>query len=708
MAIARISERSIVAERTLTSLALLQVNWDRTQQDYIDNLVPFVAEALRQMPQEIVGLTELTAAVREIFGLHLQPGPLKTILKRCVRKGFVTIQGRAYVREAEALTSLTILHDRELVLRQQGALIQGLSTFAGSRYGTSWSEESSWNALLEYVREDPVTLLAEALEQQPIPPPSLHVPYARLIVGSFVEHLRLRDPNGYFYFCNLVKGSMLSSVLLYPDLAKVSRRFDRTAVFFDTKLLQQALELEGKEVAEPLLNVLKLLRAEGAELRCFEHTVDELRSNLHSLADELRLGNRDSRRPSEMFEHFVVSQRSPSDVELIVARIEDRLRGLHIIPTQRPEPIVALTLDETRLADVLQDTVRYKSERARQHDLDAITAVHRLRDGRTPQNLESSRAIFLTNNNSLAAASAHFFRREYPHMRLPVPHCMTDHLLATLVWLKQPSLVPELPQNRLVADVYAAINPPDEIWRAYLLKIAQHRERGEVSEGDYHLLRHDITAKRELMHLTLGEPEAFVDATVPQVLARARALVRADLEDELQLKNQEIAQTLLQRVAAENRALAEKNSREASEAKATQDIKAQEERQREQLALVARRIARGTRITLFILGAIPLVLAVWSTIPADFPPPPSWLQLPQIATAASLLLLFVLTVSGLLEGFSMHSALAPLESWVAQCAEVQLRRLFEAPPALPQSSTDGLDELHQHPAIMGPEEHAGG
>ncbi|MBI3662002.1 MAG: hypothetical protein HY234_02990 [Acidobacteria bacterium] len=70
-------------------------------------------------------------------------------------------------------------------------------------------------------------------------------------------------------------------------------------------------------------------------------------------------------------------------------------------------------------------------------------------------------------------------------------------------------MAPDLPRRRLIADAYAAMEPPDELWKAYLVEIARLETKGEISAEDYMLLRHVLSAKAALMDLTKGDASAF-------------------------------------------------------------------------------------------------------------------------------------------------------------------------------------------------------
>jgi hypothetical protein len=192
-----------------------------------------------------------------------------------------------------------------------------------------------------------------------------------------------------------------------------------------------------------------------------------------------------------------------------------------------------LAVDEERFESVLQDNVHYLRPQALKHDLDALTAVHRVRDGEVLRLLENSRAIFVTTNTSLVHASRQFFAEHYQSQGVPL--AFSAHHFGTLMWLKSPSAAPELPRDLLVASCYAALNPPDSLWQRYLTEIDRLRTTGEISDDDYFLLRFDLASKSALLTLTGGRHDVFSEGTVPEVLRRARANASRDADEGLRL-----------------------------------------------------------------------------------------------------------------------------------------------------------------------------
>src|SRR5882762_8971397 len=86
---------------SLTSLAILKVNWDNQGHDYIENFVPFVAEALRLAPQDTVSVAQIQGLIKQTFGLIIPQGALNMLLKRAAKRGLVRREAGVYIRTGE-------------------------------------------------------------------------------------------------------------------------------------------------------------------------------------------------------------------------------------------------------------------------------------------------------------------------------------------------------------------------------------------------------------------------------------------------------------------------------------------------------------------------------------------------------------------------------------------------------------------------------
>lgn len=640
-------------EHVITSLAILNVNWER-RHDYIDNFVPFVAESLR-LAQAEVPLHELQSAIAETFGLRIPQGALKTVLKRAVRYGYVKKTRGIYHRNENALATLDLSRVKASVLRQHEALIRKLTEFCQNRFQIHWSQEQAEDALLTYLQERSIPILAAAVNGQPILEPAQLVKHAEFVVNAFVQHLCSGDPEGFEFLATLVKGSMLANVLFFPDLGGVSQRFDRVNVYFDTTFLLRAL-LPSSDGENPCRELMDLLYELNGVLCCFVHTRDEILNVLHAAAHALRDRTHLRSARGETLEYFINSGYRASDVDLVIARLDRSLRALRVKVKPRPPYTIPLGLDEERLEATLQEKVRYHREETRRHDLDSLTAIHRLRRGQFPHRIELCDAIFVTTNVRLAQASGHFFREEYGDVAVLVPHCIPDDIFTTLVWLKKPLRAPELPRKKIIANCYAALNPPDTIWRLCLQEVDRLQQQGDISEEDYYLLRFSREARNIIMDITLGDPDAVTEETVGEVLEKARAAVRAPAEAALRAEREK-------RLEAERRA-----------ADAEAHAEAQRQAQLDRLRIISTYAGYlAGRIVLVVIITL-LALATYLTFPEPFPDlPGEWWR---FLVPLFFIVLAILQIADLVFGITIKSYIKELEVRVSHLIEQTLVRIL--------------------------------
>src|SRR5437899_4217755 len=260
-----------MAERLVTSLAILKVNWDKGR-DYIANYVPFVAECLRKAPHPEVSLADLQAAVSAEFGLKIPLGALKTVLRRAAKIGLVTPTEGIYRRNDAALAELDLAPVRDDMLRRYEALIAKLIDFCASGYDVRWSPEDAEAAILAYLQEHSAAILASAVGGEPVPVATESLKHADFLVNAFIAHLDKSDPDGFDFLETIVKGSMLANVMFFPDLGGIPRRFDEVDVFFDTAFLLRALGLEGESRRAPCRELISLVYEQNGAPRCFDHT----------------------------------------------------------------------------------------------------------------------------------------------------------------------------------------------------------------------------------------------------------------------------------------------------------------------------------------------------------------------------------------------------------------------------------------------------
>ena len=657
-----------MARDLVPSLAILKVNWDEGR-DYIENFVPFIAECIRMAPQPEVCLPELQSCVGKTFGFNIPQGALNTILRRAARRGYVERGEGIYRRNDEALAKLGFSMRRTEVLRKYEALIEKLVDFCAARFSVEWSKDEAEAAFLRHLEEGCAVILAATVAGEQLPKPDGACRGANYLVSSFIVEVERADPEGFAFLETVVKGSTLAGVLLFPDLGGVERRFEDVDVFLDTSFVIQALGLDGESRQAPRLELIRLIYQENANLRVFDHTLNEIRNVLSAGAHALRNYENLKHAYGPAVQHFIDTGYSASDVELVIATLEKSLQGLHIQVVARPRHSRALTVDEGKLEDVLQDRVGYSRKDTLQYDLDSLTAIHRLRRGEVHLHIESCKAIFITTNHYLTRASSEFFSQEYEaYQGSVVPHCLLDHILTTIVWLKKPLGAADLPLKRMIAECYAAMNPHGVLWRKYLSEIERLRAKGGISKEDYDLLLLSAPARGALMDVTYGEIDEFTEGTVHEILERARAAARADAEAALEAETKA-------KVDAEREAESRVREARAETQAAIASFEAQRRAQEDRIRILSTRTGRWVALTVMAAGLVLLTVATFLGL--FLPALPGGLLLPLVV--AALVFIGVAGLANIVCGATLTSVTRRVEVAVSGWTERTLKRLLGSP-----------------------------
>jgi hypothetical protein len=586
-----------LASPKLVSLAILKASWNDGR-SYLDNFVPFVAECLRAEKGPVTA-SRLKVSMRERFGMRIPEKALETVMTRAAGQGLVTRRRGEYHPDFGKLASVTAPVHGDF-LRCHAAVVLGLRTFAQECYSRDVSQAEASSALEAYVAEYGIPIVVQgAAAERDFDPAIVASPDLAYIVHAYVEYVAAADPSGFGYLATVVEGSMLASVVYLPDVGGVQRKFVSTTVYLDTPFVLRLLGYNGADLAAPALELIELLRDLGASVACFENTLNETRGVLLGAAKSLN--SRRNYGAGNIIRSFRQQGLQRADVDLRAARLEKDLTRHGIRVLAAPPYTTTSDVDEVELERVLQEQVRYAHGRTLQHDLDALTAIDRLRRGRYQPILENCRALFLTTNPKLVRSAKRYFGSDRDGFSWPP--AISDTELTTLVWLKQPMKAPDLPRKQIMADCYAALHPDSVTWDRWLSEIARAEATGDYSDEDLDLIRFSPDAQRILMDATFGDSDAVTPETFAEVVEKVKAVIARPIEDRLAEVEEQLEAEQRLRESAEAMALAEAKRADVATAAAEAVVRAEQASRRAVLQTTSRRRARliGNAVFLVML-----------------------------------------------------------------------------------------------------------
>jgi hypothetical protein len=597
----------------LTSLAILKVNWDeRDRKNYLDNFMPFVEEALRELKTDDVTSPELQESLHQLTGLEIPQGVVRTLLGRAQKNGYVRHVGGTYVRNPDALQNDGLEAKATDFRRQTEALVEKLREFVCEEFDLDWQPERAEKLVLDYVRRAAAPLLRATRYDATIRVEEDDTERIDYAISAFIEYSLEKDPEAIQYLENIAKGSMLASAVYYQNPSTATQKLQDVRVYFDTPFLLYALGVNGTEQEGAYREIIQLLREAGAELRVFDSTVSEIRGILDSKAGQLR-SERDKRVPRSS--NPVQSTLPPSDLRILSQTLKKQLRELGIRAEPRPEFEEWLSLDEADLQDrLLEEAYSESSPSTLRHDVNALLSIHRLRKGNTPGRLANAEAVFVTTNSYLSRRSKEFFCDELGPAARDAPHCMLHDDIATRAWLVSPNAAPDLPRKQLVSYAFAALEPGEEVWKKYIEELDRLKESDKISAEDYLYFRSSEGIGRALADATMNDPEVFTEATVEEIRKRREQEIRAEAEEEKE-KQKQRAEREEQR--AEKEAERRKQQEERAQKEEQRADREQQRRHRREKRdrKRARRAGWWTGWVVWGLLVISLLAAAWFTLP---------------------------------------------------------------------------------------------
>jgi fumarate reductase subunit D len=202
--------------------------------------------------------------------------------------------------------------------------------------------------------------------------------------------------------------------------------------------------------------------------------------------------------------------------------------------------------------------------------------------------------------------------------------------------------------KRIIADSYAAIQPDEKLMAKWIIEIKKLEMGEPVTEEDYYFIRSSDEIYHALMEITKGDADAITVGNVPQILERAKEIVRRDVEKKYlgeidKRKETEAALAVFQ--AGEKRREEEREDRLHNKSR--------------NMAYKATKLLRFAAIILLVFGIVitlPLNLIASEELVSS-----TLSQFPHFIIPALLLLMLVLSVANQYYGTTLNSCLNSLE-----------------------------------------------
>ena len=422
-------------------------------------------------------------------GLAVPLHTLRTLLRRICKRGFVRREYGRYFRKPNFPAS-NIAEATAAINVEFTHLATNLRNFLADNHQPIETDEEALALLLKFLERNHVGMVLDAPPDQTDSEDPSSRTKTRLVI-RFIKEVVPSNNRLTAILQRMLEGFILQNALLLKDISATSRKFKDLRVFFDTRLVLQALGYQGKTSQVATSQMIAMLKRTGAQVEVFEDTIKEIKTVLHF--HQKHLGTSQGRNflsPTPLSRFLLTNRYTPADVAQMTALLEQSVLqvGLSIRPA--PKRIPLYTLDEADLAQRLAKTGVPEDEPRVWHDVNCVAAVLTLRGATLPQDIDNAKAIFVTATGLVIKNVIKWFRQQLEEEHLkgkaerllpPVAHHIA---LSNVAWLKLPASGQKLKLNELMALCSAALQPSRKTWDQFKRHLRNLQDSGVVSSDE--------------------------------------------------------------------------------------------------------------------------------------------------------------------------------------------------------------------------------
>lgn len=536
------------ARAQLASYAKLTVDWQTDRESYLDNFVPFLLDALSNLTEVAITVDSARALISTHHHLDIPHHVVKALLQRATRSGLLKNLGNGQWSPIHEVprSDRSPIADATALARELSALSSELQRFAKSEFGIELTQEEAVREFQQFITVNYGAVMstwggAGTVEILTKPAP------AYVATAAFVQFASSEKLELFEYIVNVAKGRMLFAALFVKSEAQASQKFSDTVLYFDTRIVFEALGYHGETAKAAARTLIEFARGYGARIAVFDKTVYEARGVLHAAHHAALAGRLWEWEPGSVGANFLNSDSPAQDIATAIGEFEtDVATAGFEIAASPPFDDYRYVVDEDALEAELRGLAPNYSELAARHEVSVIAAIVRVRAGRARKALEQCRAVFVTSNRLVLALA----KRVDDTRAEPWPVAMLDHDLASLLWVKEPSTSVQIAETTLATTCLRVLRPTPIRWQKYVEAFERRLKSGEVTSAEVLASRAMFEAAAVAAITAIETPRAEVEQQVELTVATARQQAIEEAKSQLSTETADLASQLRDQLAA--------------------------------------------------------------------------------------------------------------------------------------------------------------
>ena len=286
----------------------------------------------------------------------------------------------------------------------------------------------------------------------------------QFFIAKFIENQYINNTKVFKILIDIIEGLLLANVIYLQINPDSTVNLSKLNCYFDTPFLLRIIEFKEKEDNISAVELVKLLREQGATIKCFRHSFNEVQSILRNYIDNKDVST------TKTLEGLDTEDYNDIELNELYMNLEDIFKEKNIIIEDKPsyEKIKYNSnkyedqIDEVKLKQIIID--RYSNKEIKDividNDIDSISAIMRLREGKRVQKFEDCNAIFVTSNHDIRTATKQLLKI---NERIEISPVVSDVDLTAIMWLRSLKDNPALPKDKLIENARALLKPSSSI-----------------------------------------------------------------------------------------------------------------------------------------------------------------------------------------------------------------------------------------------------
>lgn len=355
-----------------------------------------------------------------------------------------------------------------------------------------------------------------------------------VLCSAFIVDTHQKNKALYELIVRIASGALISEVVLNFQTPATGVNLSSLNVVFDAPLVMSILDLTSEQEHKYANSLLEKLIQNKAKICIFQHSVEEMHSNLKSVLNRFEKGTATGatarRLANTVFKAYVLS---------VFKDIQSVLVQKNIKVIQAPSS----TSSYQYLSQDEQDSFRtvlgiYENPTAQERDAASMAAVVRLRQGKAVKasQFQNSQYIFITRNPWIPEKVLRFLVKRKILADNDTPPVISDRYLAGILWVMFGGKSEEFTRYRLLANCTAALEPRNDV----VQKTNKFLKDLDADKAEHFMaLMTTQRAGQHLMQMTLGE-SLYVSSThqAEQILEALKETLTEDqsIKHESELK----------------------------------------------------------------------------------------------------------------------------------------------------------------------------